>query len=79
MNNFKISKFRILCNYSKSQARGNFSKSQELTIHTEVPKYYTWIQLAVTRVLGLPAGRLAGCHTDAAPKHSLCYFCSVSE
>ena len=33
-----------------------------------------WLQTAATRGLGLPAGWLAWCHTDAAPKHSLCYF-----
>ena len=48
-------------------------------IYTELPKYYTRLQTAVARGLGLPAGRLAGQHTDAPPKHSLCYFSSVSE
>ena len=46
---------------------------------TGLPKYYARIQTAVARGVGLPAGRLAGRHTDAAPKHSLCYFSSVSE
>ena len=37
------------------------------------------ILTTVTRGLGLPAHRLAGHHTDAASKHSLCYFRSFSE
>ena len=41
---------------------------------TELPKYYVRLQMAAARSLGLPASRLAGHHTDAAPKHSLCYF-----
>ena len=40
---------------------------------------YARLQTAVARDLGLPAGRLAGRHTDAAPKHSLCYISSVSK
>ena len=43
---------------------------------TESSKYYAHIQTGVPRGLGLPAGRLAGHHTDAASKHSLCYFSS---
>ena len=35
---------------------------------TELPKYYARLQTAVARDLGLPAGRLPGPHTDAAPK-----------
>ena len=35
--------------------------------------------MAVTRGLGLPPGRLAGRHTDAASKHPLCYFNLYSE
>ena len=35
--------------------------------------------MAVAHGLGLPTRRLAGRHTDAASKHSLCYFSSVSE
>ena len=46
---------------------------------TESSKYYARIQTAVARGLGLPGGRLAGHHTDAASKHSLCYFRSFSE
>ena len=45
----------------------------------ELPKFYVWLQLAVACGLGWPAGKLAGHHTDAVPKHSLCYFSSVSE
>ena len=37
---------------------------------TELPRYNTQLQMAVARGLGLPAGRLAGPHTDAAPKRS---------
>ena len=44
--------------------------------NTEIPKYYARLQTAVARGLGLPASRLAGHHTDASPKHSLCYFSS---
>ena len=46
---------------------------------TESSKYYACIQTAVTHDLGLPAARLAGHHSDAASKHSLCYFRSFSE
>ena len=42
--------------------------------NTELPKYYSRLQTAVARSLGLPACQLAGRHTDAAPKHSLCYI-----
>ena len=49
------------------------------SISTELPKYYTRLQTAVAHGLGWPACRLAGRHTDTAPKHSLCYFSSVSE
>ena len=42
--------------------------------HTWLPKYYARIQTAAALGLGLPACRLAERHTDAAPKHSLCYF-----
>ena len=45
----------------------------------ELPNYYTRLQMAVACGLGLLAGQLPGLHTDAAPKHSLCYFSSVSE
>ena len=48
-------------------------------IYIELPKYYAPLQAAVARGLGLPASWLAERHTDAAPKHSLCYFSSVSE
>ena len=41
--------------------------------------YYARIQTAVAHGSGLPAGRVAGHHTDAASKHSLCYFTLVSE
>ena len=40
-------------------------------LNTELPKYYARLQMTVVRGLSLPAGRLAGRHTDAAPKHSL--------
>ena len=43
-------------------------------LRAESSKYYARIQTAVTRGLGLPAGRLAGHHSDTASKHSLCYF-----
>ena len=46
--------------------------------NTELPKNDAQLQMAVTRGLGLSAGRLAGHHTDAAPKHLLCHFSSVS-
>ena len=46
---------------------------------TESSNYYERIQTAVARGLGLPAGRLAGHHTDSASKHSFCYFRSFSE
>ena len=38
-----------------------------------------WLQMAVASSIGWPATRLVGRHSDAAPKHSLCYFSSVSE
>ena len=41
-----------------------------------LPKYYAQLQTAVTRGLGWPAGRLAGRHTDAAPKLSLLFHFS---
>ena len=47
--------------------------------NTELPKYYARLHTAIAHGLGLPAGQLAGRHTDAAPKHSLSYFSSVSE
>ena len=37
-------------------------------------QYYARLQTAVARGLGLPASHLLRQHTDAAPKHSLCYF-----
>ena len=43
-------------------------------LSTGLPKYYAWLQTAVARGLGFPASRLAGRHTDAAPKHSVCYI-----
>ena len=46
---------------------------------TELSKYYARIQTAVDRGLGMPAARLAERHTDAASKHSLCYFSLISE
>ena len=46
---------------------------------TESSKYYARIQTAVAHGLGLPGGWLAGRHTDAASKHSLCSFSLVSE
>ena len=53
---------------------------QSQLIHsTESSKYYARRQTAVARSLGLPAGRLTGHHTDAASKHSLCYFSSFSK
>ena len=45
-----------------------------LVYSTESSKYYARIQTAVARGLGLPTGRLAGRHTDAASKHSLLLF-----
>ena len=45
---------------------------------TKLPKYYVRLQTAVAHSLGWPADRLVGCHTDAAPEHSLCYFSSVN-
>ena len=47
------------------------TKIRFLTLTTELLKYYAWLQMAVARGLGLPAGWLVGCHTDAAPKHSV--------
>ena len=47
--------------------------------YTELPKYYVRLQKVVARSLRWPAGLLAGHHTAAAPKHSLCYFSSVFE
>ena len=41
---------------------------------TESSKYNACIQTAVARGLGMPTRRLAGHHSDAASKHSLCYF-----
>ena len=41
-----------------------------MTSYTESSKYYAHIQTALARSLGLPAGRLAGHHSDAASKHS---------
>ena len=49
------------------------------TVYTESFKYYARIQTAVTHGLALPAARLAGHNSDAASKHSLCYFRSFSE
>ena len=46
---------------------------------TESSKYYARIQTAVAHGLRLPTDRLAGRHTDAASKHSLCYFSLFSE
>ena len=48
-------------------------------VYTELPKYYARLYTGVVRCLGRPTRRLPGRHTDAAPKHSLCYFSSVSE
>ena len=52
---------------------------EHLHIYTESSKYYARMQTAVARGLGLPTFRLAGHHTDAASKHSLCYFSLFSE
>ena len=41
--------------------------------NTELPKWYARLQTAAARGLGWPVGRLAGRHTDAAPKHSLLF------
>ena len=41
--------------------------------NTELPKYYVRPQTTVTRGLGWPASRLAGHHTDDAPKCSLLF------
>ena len=41
--------------------------------YTELTKYYARLQTAVARGHGLPVGRLAGRHSDAAPKHSLLF------
>ena len=49
-----------------------------MVFYRELPKYYARLQTAVARGLGCPAGRQAAPHTDAAPKHSLCYSSSVS-
>ena len=40
---------------------------------TELPKYYSRLQAVVARDLGLTVRRLAGRHTDAAPKHTLLF------
>ena len=48
-------------------------------VNTESYKYYAWLQMAVARGLGWPSSHLTGHHTAAAPKHSLCFFSSVSE
>ena len=56
----------------------NRNENEELPI-TESSKYYARIQTVVACGLGLPAGQLAGHHTDAASKHSFCYFSSFSE
>ena len=45
---------------------------------TELPKYYARLQMPVARSLVWLACRQAGPRTDGAPKHSLCYFSSVS-
>ena len=45
----------------------------------ESPKYYARTQTAVARGLRLPTRRLAGHQSDAASKHSLCYFSLFSE
>ena len=49
------------------------------SLSTESSKYYVRIQMAVAHGLGVPAARLAGHHSDAASKHSLCYFRSFPE
>ena len=56
-----------------NEKEGNISNSCHKA-YTELPKYYARIQTAVVRGFGLPAGRLAGRHTDAAPQRSLCYI-----
>ena len=48
-------------------------------IITESSKYYARMQTAVARGLGLPAAWLVGHYSDAASKHSLCYFRPFSE
>ena len=45
-----------------------------VSLSTRSSKYYVRIQTAVARGLGLPTHGLAGRHTDAASKHSVCYF-----
>ena len=56
-----------------------FSFKGPLCRYTESFKYYARIQTAVAGGLGMPAARLAGHHSDAASKHSLCYFRSFPE
>ena len=68
--------------YYYANCNNNFSMFNicvYIYIYTDLPKYYARLQTAVARGLGLPAGRLAGRHTDATPKHSFYYFISVSE
>ena len=49
---------------SKARVRGDLTR--------DLREYYARLQTPVASGLGLPSGRLAGPHTDAAPKHSLC-------
>ena len=44
-----------------------------ISLCTKLPKCYARLQMAVAHGLRLPAGQLAWCHTDAAPKHSLLF------
>ena len=44
-----------------------------ISLCTELPEYYTCIQTAVARGLGLPAGQLAGHQNDATSKHTLLF------
>ena len=63
--------------HAVEEIKENHHKSRSKThvyYTTGLPKYYARLQTAVPRGLGLPARRLAGRHSDAAPKHSLCYI-----
>ena len=59
--------------YSAIHSIFHLSMLAEAALYTELPKYYAQLQTALARGLDLPTGRLAGCHTDAAPKHSLLF------
>ena len=57
----------------------SFINAKDFNIQRFPNPNYVQLQTAVACGLGLLGGRLPGLHTDAAPKHSLCYFSSVSK